>query len=353
MNQRAKKYIIVLFTVLFSAVFFTVTAFAQAGITPENDSSTPVSSAVNKSSSVSSSQESSSSPSSSGESQVTSNADGTGNVDVPPQEETVMVKLDYNDGSAVRVVNVKPGTQVKNLAVPTRKGYLFDYWTMNGAKVSSSFEIYSEISLTAKWEASAESSRKPSSYASVDTHQREVEQAASRAEEAVSDPGVLSSEDWNSILSTGSQAASAAGTASSQASSAASQGGGGSWLFPVGIALIVLSACGIGAFLYLQFFSGPGPRGPKSGAGTEEFDDLEFTDISSNSTGPYAAPEEPESEPRARSAGSDSDDTRPIPPQARPEAARRKDYDASRSQARAVDGEKKNFDWDKFFNDDI
>lgn len=340
MRRSSKKYIIVLFAVAMSAALFFMTALAQAEVTAE---SAPVSS------SSASSPDSSSSKSPSEPESPPPSSDGNGNVDVPSEEETVPVRLDYNDGSAVKIVNVKQGAHVSSLPVPTRKGYVFDYWTMKGARVSSTFEIYSEITLTAQWEASAASSRKPSSYASVDTHQKEVEQAASRAEGAISDPDVLSSQDWNSLLSAGQQASSGVPDVSSQTSSSAAKNGGGSWLFPVGIALIVLSACGIGAFVYLQFFSGSGPRGPGAGSGPDDFDGMEFTDISSSSTGPHPAPP---SKPSGTPKGKSKDDTMPVPPQ----AARRQEqsgHDFSRSQAKPVTGEDKNFDWDKFFNDDI
>lgn len=350
MKRNTKKYIIALFAVMMSAALFFVTALAQATVTAESDpvSSSPVSAPGVSSSKVVSKPES-----------VPPSSDGSGNVDVPKDHETVPVKLNYNDGSKIKIVNVKPGTQISTLAVPSRKGYVFSYWTMNGAKVSSTFEIFSEITLTAQWQASASSSRKPSSYASVDTHQHEVEQAASKAGAAISDPDVLSSEDWNSLLSTGSQASSSGGT-SSQTSSAAAKGGG-SWLFPVGIALIVLSACGIGAFVYLQFFSGSGPHGPGPGSGPDEPDfgsepddldgGMDFTDISSNSTGPYPAPS-PEPKPSGTPHGTSDDDTMPIPRQAR-RRPERDDYDMSRSQAKPVGNEKKDFDWNKFFNDDL
>lgn len=364
MNKKAKKYIVVLITVMMSAALISMTAFAQAQITPERDDS-PVSSfnsapsqQTDPLSSSQASAPSSSSGSPSDSSQTPSSAsspsgeegtssDGTGNVDAPSEAETVPVKLNDNDGSAIRVVNVELGTQVKDLGTPTRSGYVFSYWTMNGAKVSSSFEIYSEITLTAQWEEKTASSRKPSSYASVDTHKNEVDQAASRAEAAISDPDVLSSEDWNALLSTGSEASSGEENSSGASSSQASGNGGGSWLFPVGILLIVLSAFGIGAFVYLQFFSGPG--GPPSGPGGGDFDDsMEFTDISSNSSGPYGTPE-PDEEPSPRA--NDDDDTMPIPRQARRLSS--KGYGSPKAQAKPVTNSKKNFDWDKFLNDDI
>lgn len=279
---------------------------------------------------------------------------GTGDNGTGSEEnEKIDVTLNYNDGSAPKVVSVAPGTQVKALPVPERKGYEFDCWTMNGVEVSRSLEIYTEIALTARWTVSAASSKASSSYASVDTHESEVEQAASRAAEAISDPDVLSSEDWGSLLSTPSGAEVGTGTLSSAASSQASRGGGGSWLFPVGIGLIVLSACGIGAFIYLQFFSGAGPRIPPGPVGDGGFKNTEFTDISSHSDGPYPAPDAPDAPQAPEAPRPDSeDDTRPVPPQIRRAPASDQSGPA-KAQARPVNGEKGGFDWDKFFSDDI
>lgn len=359
MSRKTKKYIVVLLTITMSAVLVCMTASAQAKITPEVDSS------------------SSSPVSPSGSETKNSSFQNS-----PGGKERIDVRLIYNNGKKSKKIPVEPGTRVGSLPSPTRKGYVFSGWTAGGGKVSPTYEIYSAIALTAQWKPSASSSSRAfsSSYASVDTHQKEVEQAASRAKEAVSDPDALSSEDWNSIFSTGSEGAAGGNSAISQSSSSA-KGGGGSWLFPVGIALIALSACGIGAFIYLQFFSGRGRHGPhgggKHGGGEThggDSDGMEFTDISSHSDGTYAAPR-PGTAKKQGKTRSDSDDTMPIPPQARrgngakpvPQTWRKDDtkpvppqvrrsaepqHDISRSQAKPVDGEKKDFDWEKFFNGD-
>ncbi len=371
MSRKAKKYIVVLLTILMSATLVCMTASAQAEITPEVDSSSSSSSSSNSGIKNSSSQNS-----------------GGGK---EGESRLVNVSLIYNNGRKSKKVPVKPGTQVGTLTTPTRKGYVFTGWTAGGGKVSSTYEIYSSITLTAQWKPSASSRQaSSSSYASVDTHQQAVEQAASRAREAVSDPDALSSEDWNSILSTGSGESTGADSAASSSSSSA-KGGGGSWLFPVGIALIALSACGIGAFIYLQFFNNRGGRhGPHGGGetrGGDSSDSMEFTDISSHSDGTDALRPGTVKRPGKTRSGSDDtmpippqvrreDETRPIPPQVRrspgpvpPKAARRDDetrpvppqvrrspaplpHDMSRSQAKPVDGARKDFDWDKFFNDD-
>lgn len=388
MSRKARKYSIVLLTVCLGAALFAMTAFAETGILPaslsassgapafravaltgagsqadgpaaqagENGGSQTGDSGTGEQSGGGTGQSGTGDGGNSsgdngtggntGDNGNTSSGDGSSSSS-KAEEDRIDVLLNYNDGSEPKVISVVPGTQVKTLSVPERKGYEFDCWTMNGVEVSPSLEIYTEISLTARWEVSTASSKAPSSYASVDTHKSEVEQAASRAAEAISDPDVLSSEDWGSLLSAPSEAAAGVGTLSSAASSQPSQGGGGSWLFPVGIGLIVLAACGVGAFVYLQFFSDAGPHippGPVEGGG---FKNAEFTDISSHSDGPYGAPDGPDEPDAPRPGG--GDDTRPVPPEVRQAAQ----GGTPKAQAHPVNGEKDNFDWDKFFSDDF
>lgn len=104
-----------------------------------------------------------------------------------------------------------------------------------------------------------------------DTNQGLIDQIASQAAQANSDPEALSSQDWSILLS---QADGGDGAASESSGSDASAGGallpddgddgnsGGavvstrsSWLLPVGIVLILLAAAGIGLFVYLQFIA--------------------------------------------------------------------------------------------------
>lgn len=360
MSRKAKKYIVILLTALLSAAAFTITAFAQAEILP--DSSAVSHSAASEQ--ASSASEISSAPSAaSGESSAPAGSEsapadsGNGGVDVPGSGADITVKLNYNDGQGIRTLVVQSGTTVGALPVPARKGYRFVCWTAAGTEVASSMELYSDMTLTARWEAAAQSSSSrpssSSSYTSVDTRQNEVNQAASQAQQVISDPGVLSSEDWNSILSTGSQAQAAGTQSSSQASSSQASGGKGSssWLLPVGIALIALAACGVGAFVYLQFFSGDGHEkpDPRGGGGDGGDATMEFTDISSFSDGSsvYHSPDAPET------AGN-GDDTRPIrTPDAQSLDSRDDGRGTPRAEAKAVESGKKDFDWDKFFNDDI
>lgn len=229
----------------------------------------------------------------------------------------------------------------------------------------------------------------------VDTQQSRINERASQAEAAVSDPGALSSQDWSELLSSSSQpssgAAGAVSDASSSASSTASQGGGVSALLIGGIILIILGVAGIGYFVYAQFFAGrrrrmdslyddelPVDISSYSTGNTEPIPQ-EFEDISSNSTPlehvrpagtvqvkkPGAAakkspagaktPEGQQSKPSAKPAvkpePSDRDATMPIPqpPVQRAEPAAPLANGAPKAQATPV--QKSDFDWEKFFND--
>jgi hypothetical protein len=226
----------------------------------------------------------------------------------------------------------------------------------------------------------------------VDTQKNRIEAIASEAEQAVSDPDVLSSQDWSDLLSSGSSASqdsSASSEVSGISSAPQSQGGGISWLLILGIVLIVLSLCGIGFFVYAQFLSdsdGPynGPKGPtgpkgiggptgKKQAQEKNSDTMEFTDISSSSTAkPAQAKKSPEFEDIMSSSAdtakspqqevkaskvkqtNEADVTAPIPqeklPPRAPEMPKQQE-EAPKAQATPVEGGK-NFDWEEFFNED-
>ncbi len=214
----------------------------------------------------------------------------------------------------------------------------------------------------------------------------------------MSDPNVLSSQDWGELLSGSSESAvQAGGTASdpSAASGASGNSGGGlSWLLLLGIGLIVLALGGIGFFVYAQFFSnknggrgsnhGPMDISSRSGKDTGLKDDsepMEFVDISSDSDGtqhrdeyvpekkafedirpagtvnrtPAAkAPDAPKTEVKKPKVSA-KEITAPIPqenlPRQTPPVPKRGTTSGPKSQATPVQ-EGKNFDWEKFFNDD-
>lgn len=48
---------------------------------------------------------------------------------------------------------VKEGTPISSIKIPTRSGYSFLYWTYKGIKVNSNDKIYKDMELYAIWEA--------------------------------------------------------------------------------------------------------------------------------------------------------------------------------------------------------
>ena len=384
MNKKAKRSFAVSLSVTLGIVIITAAAFFPSCVKAETD---PLDNngAGGSSSSAVSGNNSSSRNSSSDNSE-------------PAQPKQSKVTLNFNGGTGGdTTVYVPSGTTVGELATPVKKGYRFAGWVSGGNDIMSGYKINDNISLMAQWEkaenGSSQNSRGKTSSKTksssntppIDTHQSEVNDAASNAEAAVSDPDALSSQDWSGVFSSGgnsSQASQgAAGLLSSENGNNSS--GGNSWLFIAGIALIVLAACGIGLFIYLQFFRTPRSGGPRNKGMGDDMDDTEeidsFTDISSDSSG---------TQQRNDLGDNENENTKPIimsdsavkseilrnvkphssapgvsrqapPAQAAPkaQAAQKaqvvpKTQAAPRAQAKPVNGSKSDFDWDKFFNDD-
>ena len=127
-------------------------------------------------------------------------------------------------------------------------------------------------------------SQKPA--VSVNTDNAEINQNASRAAEATSDPDLLSSQDWSELLTSGEVSQSPNAKPFENTPQGNGDGnseekqGSFSWILPLGIALIVLGLGGIAFFVYAQFFA---PRRRSAFDDTGEIE--EFTDISSDSSG--------------------------------------------------------------------
>ena len=353
MKHRIRRYITILATAAFCICVFSGTAFAdmQGQTDPQADAG-----GQNVSSEISSAPSEQSPSSASSSSSEASSA--------PFIPATIQITLIYDNGQQTDIMTYDVYTPVSSLPVPTRDGYDFAGWAASdGTVLSSSEELTEDTTLTAAWTKIVVSSAAPvshspaSSQKPVDTHQSEVEALASEANEAISDPDALDSQDWSGLFpsSSGSSAVQAAvqsDTGSSPSGAEQTTSGGFSWLFAVGVALIVLALGGIGLFLYLQFFAGP--RGGKGGPGGQKKENsgsgIEFTDISS-----FSGSAEPTS-----GKDPDMEDTIPIGPSRAPTKDRAgqvpdsTDDDAlsSKSQAKPVDGGKNNFDWEKFFDED-
>lgn len=274
----------------------------------------------------------------------------------PGTSDLITVRFNLNGGAGMKTSTQKEkGIAVSQLGTPTRTGYRFIGWSEGGVILSASKILDQDTTLTANWKKEASSEE---SAASVDTRQNEVNAAASAAKAAISDPDVLSSEDWGAILSTSSAQSGASSAASSGAvSSAADSSGGFSKLLLAGIALIVLGAAGVVVFIYLQFIRKPPRGGPRNGSGgghRTTDDTMTFTDISSYSNGKKpddaSAVLYPQTPPRTPPAGGRPASARQAAPDRQAASDREKrEARLQASRANAAAGES-DFDWRKFFN---
>nr|WP_319489819.1 hypothetical protein [uncultured Caproiciproducens sp.] len=338
MNIKSKKFLTVIITLIFAVTVFTLTAFAESNTTSVDPPAQEVTGAVvgNSSSQSAGSPESSS--------QVSSEPTGSTSESSPSGSE-----------------------------VPQSGG--------ESSQTGSSSEAASSSSA----HTATSSSKAPVVNHNVDTHANEVEARASQAAQTISDPAVLSSQNWGELLSSGESAASETaadvGTVSSEAG--ATPGiGGVSWLLVLGVVLIVLALCGIGLFVYLQFFfkgnsSGGLKFAPAAAAAAAKTDEpLTFEDISSDSsklqrredsafedtqtgtdiqsssvpaikTAPAVKPQQ-----ARKPVKSDKEITAPIPQEilSRNGSASPSSDRIPKSQATPV--KDSNFDWEKFFNDE-
>lgn len=357
MKIKAKRSIIVLFTLIFAVSVFAVTAFA----TETNSASLP------------SSSNSESAPDSGTGGNVTPTSDA-------PATSGPVSSTDSTGGA---------GSSGADSTGSTPSGTESSIASSSSTVTASS---HTESAASSRYV----SSNKPTQ--SVDTQNSRVEAIASQAEAAVSDPDALSSQDWSELLSsTAESAVQAGGTVSSIESSLSSaptgQGGGISWLLILGIVFILLGVGGIGFFVY-QFVSnrrgGPGGyAGPidissRSSKNSDPIDDtqpMEFEDISSDSDGTQhrsddiadsrksfdnirpagtvnrtpSTPPAAEKPKTGKAEVSAKDVTAPIPqedlPQRSPEVPPQDTGARPISQATPIQNGK-NFDWEKFFNED-
>ena len=84
-------------------------------------------------------------------SKVTGNITLVANWKAEPKEYTV--KFDSNGGSKVSSQTIKEGGVATKPSNPTKEGYNFSAWTLNGSTYSFSTKVTKDITLTAKWNA--------------------------------------------------------------------------------------------------------------------------------------------------------------------------------------------------------
>ena len=71
-------------------------------------------------------------------------------------KETYTVRFDSNGGTRVSSHTVEEGVRAYEPNVPTRNGYTFLGWYLNGREFNFSTRIYEDITLEAKWEKEEE-----------------------------------------------------------------------------------------------------------------------------------------------------------------------------------------------------
>lgn len=348
MNIKPKRFLTVFLTLIFAVTVFTLTAFAESNV------SVPV--------------------------------------DPPGQEPTSSVSA--GGGSS------HPGdaSQGEVSSQPGETSQPNDNSQGEASQPGQSSQAESAVSNPESSRATAVSSKEPVVNHYVDTHTNEVEKRASQAAQTVSDPDVLSSQDWGELLSSGdsssSETVAAAGTVSSEAEPTSGIGGV-SWLLILGVVLIVLALCGIGLFIYLQFFFQGRRQNLKfaPAGGVQEVDEPEtfedissysdetqhqtdavsddtqsFTDIQSSSSETAAAEPTPAAksrtiakhrpaakpQPEKRPVNPDQEETAPIPQdllnRSNPSVSSSDPDSLPKSQAQPV--QDSNFDWEKFFNEE-
>ena len=212
-----------------------------------------------------------------------------------PVSETPAVSVpDGGDVSLPPVASGEPGENVSGGIEPTPDDpSSAGSGDSSGTGASSSEAVSSEApSVESSWpsvEPSYPSNQEPS-VTNPDTDQNLIDQLASQAAQANSDPDVLTSQDWSELLSQAESSGAESEDSSSGAllpeededdgtSSGMTASTRSSWLLPVGIVLILLAVAGIGAFVYLQFIlprRRPSAPDPLTGARTDPSVDDSF-----------------------------------------------------------------------------
>ena len=74
------------------------------------------------------------------------------NVFIKENIYTVTINPNFNNSFA-ETIQLKEGSLISSIKIPTRSGYSFLYWTYKGIKVNSNDKIYKDMELYAIWEA--------------------------------------------------------------------------------------------------------------------------------------------------------------------------------------------------------
>lgn len=68
------------------------------------------------------------------------------------KEDYLEVSFDTDGGGYLEAIKVKKGEKIGEIEKPTRDGYSFLYWMINGVPVEDSYEITGNVKLVAAWE---------------------------------------------------------------------------------------------------------------------------------------------------------------------------------------------------------
>ena len=131
----------------------------------------------------------------------------------------------------------------------------------------------------------------PSHVTNPDTQQGLINSRANAL--GSTDPDEQSNTDWSELLGGTASDSSEAVSAASSSAAVSSEGqkassGGVTWMLILGVLFILLALAGIGYFIHAQFFAGRGgPKngGPNGGGFDGNEDETDFIDISSSSDG--------------------------------------------------------------------
>lgn len=263
MKKKTGRVLLLLFTLVFMVSTFGLTAFATADSSDGGGSSV----SENTQSTIASS------------SQPPAPTGGTGGTD--------------GTGGGTDTDGTGGGTGTDGTGAGTGTHNTGDGTGTHGTGDSSNNntnQTESKASSTSRYVApNTSSSRKSTSRASKpNTYESTINQRAAQLDSALQN---ASSQDWDNLYSSTSSSASSgsvggAGTLTSGKSNSVST------MFMIGVGLLVAAACGVFAFIYLQFFSkkhrrtkpaAPKGRGPKNsgGADNEYGDDFNTAEIDS------------------------------------------------------------------------
>lgn len=110
--------------------------------------------------------------------------------DKPQGDTSVKVSFDSDGGSAVSSMEIKKGSTVTQPEKPTKDGFIFGGWTLNGSPFDFSAPVTEDITLKASWKEDEEAKKKAQEEAEKkakeEAERKEKEEAEKRAKDVKS-----------------------------------------------------------------------------------------------------------------------------------------------------------------------